>query len=290
MADFHRWLRRVDRLSDDTKALLFGVVAVVALLLLIVIGWVFDLVLQLLPWIVGMASAAGIGWIAWRVARARSASADEHEVAALHVVLVEQLPTAANLAASNAGIAQSFVSAEPPRSIDQAPQLRAPTADQIAHAGPPADVQPPLLFISYCHHDDAFRQQLLLYLRPLEAQGELRVWHDRRLTPGAEWKPEILHHLRNSDMVAFLITQSWLASTACQIEWREAVARHREGLARLVPIVVDHCQWNRHMEVGDIQMMPTDAKPIVSYGRHSKAWNEVAEKIADVASGLRGKH
>ena len=49
----------------------------------------------------------------------------------------------------------------------------------------------PIIFISYSHKDEAWKDRLVTQLRVLELEGVFHVWEDRQIATGDEWKPEI---------------------------------------------------------------------------------------------------
>ena len=44
---------------------------------------------------------------------------------------------------------------------------------------------PAVLFVSYSHHDFAWVERIEAHLKPLEKQGLIEVFIDRRIGPGA---------------------------------------------------------------------------------------------------------
>ncbi len=44
------------------------------------------------------------------------------------------------------------------------------------------------LFFSYSHKDEGLRDELAKHLKPLEREGSLKSWHDRRVGPGGDFR------------------------------------------------------------------------------------------------------
>ena len=61
-------------------------------------------------------------------------------------------------------------------------------------------------FIIYARSDEAYKQQLLLHLRPLRNSGLLSVWHDGNILPGEDWEKAIKKELSSSDLVLMLVS------------------------------------------------------------------------------------
>ena len=68
--------------------------------------------------------------------------------------------------------------------------------------------------------------------------------HDRRITPGSEWKNEIDSYLENAELVLLLVSADFLASDDCyDREMSRALERHAEGPARVLPILARAANW-----------------------------------------------
>jgi hypothetical protein len=49
----------------------------------------------------------------------------------------------------------------------------------------------PIIFISYSHCDEAWKDQLRPHLAMLQQLGTLAMWDDRQIGAGADWYDEI---------------------------------------------------------------------------------------------------
>ena len=70
----------------------------------------------------------------------------------------------------------------------------------------------PLVYLSYSHKDQDYLDELLTLLRPLERQGDFRVWHDRDIPAGSEWHQAIHTALEQADVAFLLVSADYLAS------------------------------------------------------------------------------
>lgn len=143
------------------------------------------------------------------------------------------------------------------------------------HSAPAARV-----FLSYAHQDGELRQALGSHLAPLERQGVIVSWHDRKVLPGAEWADEIARELEQADLVLLLVSPDFVASDYCyQVEMERAMARHSSGEALVVPVILRPCDWQA-CPFARLAVLPED-------GRAVTVWDNPDEALLDVASGIR---
>src|SRR5918911_96995 len=111
----------------------------------------------------------------------------------------------------------------------------------MANSAPSTPIR---VFISYSHRDEAMRRALDKHLSLLWQQDQITLWHDRKIEPGQEWVPEIDQHLANAELILLLISADFFASQYCyHVEMEQAIQRHRDGAARVIPILVKPVDW-----------------------------------------------
>ncbi len=142
----------------------------------------------------------------------------------------------------------------------------------------------PSLFLSYSHKDEAVRVELEVHLAMLKRQGVIDAWHDRRIAAGDEWDHVIKENLETADIILLLVSPYFLASNYCyDIEVKRALERHEAGSARVVPVVVDPCDW-QNAPFAKLATLPRDGKPISKYPNQHDAYLEVVQAIRTVAN------
>jgi hypothetical protein len=139
------------------------------------------------------------------------------------------------------------------------------------------------VFISYAHKDEAFKDDLLTMLRPLERQGILEIWHDRKIEEGDEWRRAIEAAMNDGDLALLFISRHFLASAFIQDNEVPRLLQRRkaEGL-RVVPIIIGPCMWQSEPVLSDLQALPRDAKPVSSFAEghaRDQVWVEIAQAI-----------
>lgn len=128
------------------------------------------------------------------------------------------------------------------------------------------------IFFSYSHEDEQLRNELEAHLAMLKRQGLVEFWHDRRIAAGNDLVGEISDHLEEADIVLLLVSPDFLNSDYCyDIEMQRALEKHRQGEARVIPIILRHCDWHP-APFGKLLALPTDGKPVVKFPDRDEAF------------------
>lgn len=136
------------------------------------------------------------------------------------------------------------------------------------------------VFYSYSHKDEALRDELATQLAALKREGLIRAWHDRDIEGGTEWKDQIDTHLNTAAIILLLVSPSFIASDYIwDKELKVALERHEAGSARVIPIILRPCDWQKS-PFAKLQALPRDAKPVT-------LWPNQDEAFLDVAKGIR---
>lgn len=147
------------------------------------------------------------------------------------------------------------------------------------------------IFYSYSRMDLDMRNTLEDHLSALRQANKISTWHDLALEAGSEWEPTILNKLDTADIILLLVSRNFMASEYCYgTELKRAIARHAEGTARVIPIILRPCDWN-HADVpfSKLNVLPTHAKAITSWPDQEEAFTIVAQRIRETVDQLRAK-
>lgn len=137
------------------------------------------------------------------------------------------------------------------------------------------------VFISYSHQDEQYRVELDKHMALLKREHLVDVWSDHCIRPGEEFDPAIAAALEASDLILLLISADFMHSDYCStVEMTRAMERHREGSARVVPIILRPCDWHS-APFGRIKSLPTDAKEVTR-------WRTLDEAFLNIVQQLRG--
>lgn len=138
------------------------------------------------------------------------------------------------------------------------------------------------VFFSYCHVDEAMRDRLEVHLSLLRQQGLITTWHDRRIPAGSKVDEVIDANLNSADIILLLVSADFIASRYCfSIEMRRAMERDAEGSARVIPVILDECDWHS-APFGGLLVVPKDGKAVTSWANQSQAWADAARQIRAV--------
>lgn len=136
------------------------------------------------------------------------------------------------------------------------------------------------VFFSYSHVDEDLRDKLEVHLTMLKREGIIETWHDRRLKPGDAFDAGIMGELERADVILLLVSPDFLASKYCyEDEMGRALERNAEGTARVIPVILRHCDW-MSSPFGRLQAVPRNGRPI-------KAWPDIDEAFLDVTKQIR---
>ncbi len=135
-------------------------------------------------------------------------------------------------------------------------------------------------FVSYSHADEKAWERLRKHLAMLGRDGLISVWHDAQILPGGSIDGEIRHELDRSDLFLALISPDYLSSKYCyEREFQHALDRARSGRLRLVPVILEPCDW-LSSPLSEFMALPQDGKPI-------SEWTNANIAYLDVVNGLR---
>lgn len=143
--------------------------------------------------------------------------------------------------------------------------------------------QPKKIFISYSQEDKEYLAQLKKVLAPLGRQGLLQTWDDTKLVPGEAWDASIRHELNTADIIILLVSSDLMdIDYFWDTEMKEAVERHERGQATVVPVIIRPSLWTDAPFAG-LTAIPEKGKAVSTWGNADEAWEQVGEKIKQIA-------
>lgn len=146
------------------------------------------------------------------------------------------------------------------------------------------------IFFSYSHKDESLRNELETHLAMLKHEGLITSWHDRKILAGDEFGGAIDTNLKTSEIILLLVSPDFLASRYCyDIEVKQAMTRHAEGTARVIPVILRFCDWT-HAPFGKLLAAPRDGKPVTKWPDKDEAFLDVARQIREALPKAPSTH
>ena len=134
-------------------------------------------------------------------------------------------------------------------------------------------------FISYSHKDDAALDRLHTHLATLRREGSIDAWFDREILAGGEIDAEIAKELESCELFLLLVSPDFLASDYCvEREMQRALERHEAGEARVVPIIIEPCDW-ASSPLRQLKALPRDGKPVSDWTNANHAYLDVVTEL-----------
>lgn len=145
------------------------------------------------------------------------------------------------------------------------------------------------IFISYAHEDEDLKNELDKHLKVLKRSSKVEVWSDRQIVAGQEWDESIMSELHDANIILLLISVDFNASDFIwDKELAVAMARHEEGTARVVPIILRKCDWN-DLPYAALQALPRHAVPVTEHPNRDDAFTEIAQAIEELVDLVNGQ-
>lgn len=144
------------------------------------------------------------------------------------------------------------------------------------------------VFISYADEDRELKEQLDRHLKALKRSSKVDVWSDLEIAPGAEWNKEISRELLSADLILLLVSVDFNAS---DFIWDEeltvAMRRHEEGTARVLPVILRQCVWDK-LPYAKLQALPSQGRPVTDFADADDAFTEIARGVEYVVDQFIG--
>ena len=144
------------------------------------------------------------------------------------------------------------------------------------------------LFYSYSHKDTRHKESMDRSLSLLKNEHLICSWSDQKIIPGRSISSAVTKKIDQEDIVAFLLSQHFLASEECIKKWNRVKSRGGvNGRPFRIRIIIEDCAWKDFLGDDDIKALPNDGKPVSRFGNSRTAWQQVYEGIRAVTLELR---
>jgi hypothetical protein len=145
-------------------------------------------------------------------------------------------------------------------------------------------------FISYSHRDSASLERLHTHLAMLRREGAVTEWYDREILAGDQVDNEVSVNLENSDLFLALASPDFLHSNYCyEKEMERAIEKHDSGQMRIIPIIVEPCDWKASPLVR-FKALPRDGEPISDWTNENNAYLDIVNELRRVVQNEGTEH
>jgi len=142
------------------------------------------------------------------------------------------------------------------------------------------------IFYSYSHRDEKMRDKLERHLSALKQSGVVSEWHDRKILAGDDFDHTISEHLEKADVILFLVSADFLASTYIrEVEVKRAMERHKARAARVIPVVLRPVDL-KGVPFQDLLRLPKDGLAVTEWKTQDSAFANIAQGIRGVAEQM----
>jgi 8-oxo-dGTP pyrophosphatase MutT (NUDIX family) len=162
------------------------------------------------------------------------------------------------------------------------------TPPHVSSRVAPTNQQRDRIFISYSHsaRDKRYYEEFLKMLRPSAQKRGLKIWSDREIEPGADWRGEIEKALAHTKIGVLLVSPDYLASDfIAQHELPPLLEAAATGGARIFWIACRHCSVE-DTEIEKFQGVTSPSRPLAELrpvARREKEWKRIAQELLKMA-------
>jgi serine/threonine protein kinase len=124
------------------------------------------------------------------------------------------------------------------------------------------------VFISYSHKDKKWLERIAAHLRPLERDGRLVVWDDRKIEAGTDWRRAIATALNECSCAVLLISSDFLASDFCAgDELPELLTAASSRGLTIFPVMLSPCHLNGSPRLAALQTVNPPTRTLIELPR-----------------------
>lgn len=137
-------------------------------------------------------------------------------------------------------------------------------------------------FISYSHNDEHYLNLLVKHLAQLKRDGHLQEWTDKAIEAGINLDEAVASNLNSANLFIALLSPDYLNSNYCyEIEFKKAQEMHEAGQLRIIPVVVEDCDW-LNSPFSKLKALPKDGLAISRWSNQNTAMLDVIQNLRRV--------
>lgn len=142
------------------------------------------------------------------------------------------------------------------------------------------------IFLSYAHHDAAYRDVFAQNLKVMEADGIIDWWYDGKVLPSENFDQRISQAMHEADVIVILLSTASLGSKyirEVELRYAKEAAERLSSAPLVVPVLLEKdCAW-MSSELGHLQTIPGDGtgnmRAVDQWPSRRKAFNAVEQSL-----------
>lgn len=138
------------------------------------------------------------------------------------------------------------------------------------------------LFISYCHTDSVCLDRLLVHLKPLERQGLVDCWSDKKIRAGDKWRAKLSENLDFAAVAILMVSADFLASDfIVNNELPPLLLKAEANGIRILPVILKPCGFHRDKILQSFQAVNDPKAPLLGLDPilQETLYDAVAEEV-----------
>jgi hypothetical protein len=149
-------------------------------------------------------------------------------------------------------------------------------------------VSKPVVFISYSHKDEKWKNRLVTHLGIAQQQGLIELWDDRLIKGGEDWFQAIMNAIDNGSIAILLISANSLTSEFIKnVEIPHLIKRRDAKFMRLYPIIIEPCDWEAVTWLKEMNLRPRDGRPVGLTADQRRTATQIGLDLTEVAKEIR---
>ena len=142
------------------------------------------------------------------------------------------------------------------------------------------------VFISYSHRNREYLEEFIPHLDAYRREApSLGYWYDQQMAAGQEIDSTILEAVNRSRIALAFISSEYIQSNYCfEIELNVIRQRREAGLMSLIPIILNHCNWQR-VWLGELLAIPSDGSVITDARNRAEHYQSVISRLRSSLNG-----
>ncbi|MDD5761715.1 MAG: toll/interleukin-1 receptor domain-containing protein [bacterium] len=145
----------------------------------------------------------------------------------------------------------------------------------------PVKAERKCVFFSYSHVDSAYLDRILVHIRPIERNGLIEAWSDKKISAGKKWKDEIRIALNEAKVAILLISADFLASDFITTnELPPLLKSSEEKGVKIIPIIIKPSRFMREETLSKFHAINDPKSPVIKMSEAER--EELYAKIAEI--------